>query len=256
MSVLVPQITPEHLLLAGLVAFVAGLVKGMVGFGMPLIMISLISSFLSPTLALAGLILPTLATNGLQALRQGRQAALATVVEFRLFMAVGLVALLIGAQMVPVLPQRLLLLVIAMPVLVFTVLQLAGWRPRIADGYRRRMEAGVGLLAGFIGGMSGVWGPPTVLLLTALDTPKQTQMRVQGVIYGLGAVALAAAHAVSGILTVQTATFSALLILPALAGMKVGLRFSDRFDQATFRKATLTVLCIVALNLLRRGIFG
>lgn len=256
MDLLFAQITPVDLLLAFMVAALAGVVKGMVGFAMPLIMISLLSSLVSPTVALAGLILPTLVTNGVQALRQGRAAAVATVMQFRVFMGVGLVALLAGAQMVAILPQNVLLLTIAVPILVFTALQLAGWQPRPAPGNRSRIEAAVGAVAGFVGGMSGVWGPPTVMLLTALDTPKAEHLRAQGVIYGLGALALAAAHVASGVLNWGTALFSAVLVVPAYLGMLVGLRWSDRFDQATFRRATLVVLAVVALNLLRRGLSG
>jgi uncharacterized membrane protein YfcA len=91
------------------------------------------------------------------------------------------------------------------------------------------------------------------MLLTALETPKAAQMRIQGVIYGLGAVALTVAHVGSGILTLRTAAFSALMIVPALVGMRLGFALSDRFDQATFRRATLAVLLIAALNLLRRA---
>ena len=69
-------------------------------------------------------------------------------------------------------------------------------------------------------------------------------MRVQGVIYGLGAVALTLAHLGSGILRAETIPFSASLILPALAGLWVGFRLQSRIDQATFRKATLLVLLI------------
>lgn len=238
------------------VALLAGVVKGMVGFAMPLILISLLSSFMSPALALAGLILPTLVTNGLQSLRQGPQAALVTVREFRLFMGVGLIALLIGAQMVGAVSQRALLLMIGVPVLCFTVIMLAGWQPRPAPNQRRRVEVVTGSVAGLIGGMSGVWGPPTVMLLTALDTPKEQHLRAQGVIYGLGALALAVAHVVSGILTWQTALFSALLVPPAFVGMRIGLALSDRFDQVAFRRATLVVLLVVALNLLRRAVTG
>lgn len=244
------------LALACMVALLAGVIKGMVGFAMPLIMISLLSSLVAPGVALAGLILPTLVTNGVQALRQGRAAAVTTVVEFRVFMAVGLVALLLGAQMVAVLPQRVLLLAIALPILLFTALMLAGWQPRPSARHRSAIEACVGAVAGFVGGMSGVWGPPTVMLLTALDTPKAAHLRAQGVIYGLGAVALAGAHMLSGVLTVHTAVFSAALVPPAYIGMRIGLRWCDRFDQATFRKITLSVLAIVALNLARRGFLG
>lgn len=247
------DITVLALLAASLAAFFAGVIKGMVGFAMPMVMISLLGSFLSPEMALAGLIMPTLATNGVQALREGPSAAGRAVRDFWVFLAVGGVALVVGAQMVTLLPARVLLMMIGGPILIFAALQLSGWRPRPSDRHRSATQAGVGAVAGFIGGMSGVWGPPTVMLLTALDTPKAAQMRIQGVIYGLGAVALAFAHVASGLLTLRTGLFSTLLVPAALLGMRVGMRFSDRFDQATFRRATLAVLIIAALNLLRRA---
>ena len=57
--------------IAFLIALGAGLVKGVVGFAMPTILISGLSSFMAPDLALACLIVPTVLTNAWQALRQG-----------------------------------------------------------------------------------------------------------------------------------------------------------------------------------------
>ena len=74
--------------------------------------------------------------------------------------------------------------------------------------------------------------------------------------YGLGAVALVAAHTLSGVLNAQTVKFSALMLVPALLGMWVGMRIHDRIDQTTFRRITLWVLLIAALNLLRRAFFA
>lgn len=237
------------------VAFVAGIVKGAVGFAMPMILISGLTLVLPPQVALAALILPTFVTNGWQSLRQGVRTALATVIKFRVFLLCGLVFLVFSAQLVPNLNQRILLAAIGGPVTVFAALQLAGWRPHLA-GRSNRAEIFVGGFAGFIGGLSGVWGPPTVAYLTAIDTPKQEQMRAQGVIYGLGAVALFGAHIQSGVLRAETVPLSLALIPPALVGMWIGFKVQDRFDQAAFRKATLAVLFIAGLNLLRRAILG
>ena len=92
--------------------------------------------------------------------------------------------------------------------------------------------------------------------LTALDTPKREQLRIQGVIYGLGAVALFGAHIASGVFTARTAPFSAMLLIPAGIGMFIGLKLHDRVDQTTFRKLTLAVLLIAGLNLIRRALMG
>ncbi|MEY1557532.1 TSUP family transporter [Yoonia sp. R2331] len=239
--------------LAAMVAFGAGVVKGTVGFAMPTIMISGLSSLMAPELALAALLLPTLVTNGWQALRQVPRAAWASIVKFRVFLIAGGVTMLFSAQLVPLLSMRALLLIIGVPIIIFALLQLAGWAPRLARQHTG-VEAGVGVFTGFIGGLSGVWGPPTVAYLTALDTPKVDQVRLQGAAFGLGAVLLVGGHVQSGILRLETAALSAMMLAPALLGMAVGLAIQDRIDQRAFRRATLLVLLIAGANLIRRAL--
>ena len=217
--------------------------------------VSLWTPFLSPEIALAALIGPTLITNGWQVMRQGLRAAWTSMVKFRVFLGSGLIVLMISAQFVRLLPQNALFLMIGVPVVVFALMQLRGWKPRLA-AQSFGIEAAVGSLTGFLGGISGVWGPPTVAYLTAMDTPKTEQMRVQGAVFGLGAFALVGAHLQSGVLRAETIPLSILMVIPALAGMFIGLKIQDRIDQAAFRKATLLVLLIAGLNLVRKGVVG
>jgi uncharacterized membrane protein YfcA len=114
----------------------------------------------------------------------------------------------------------------------------------------------IATVAGFIGGLSGVWGPPTVIYLTLLEVPKQDHIRAQGVIYGLGSVALFLAHFQTGVISKETLPLSVFALLPAVAGMWLGFRIQDRLDQKLFRKLTLIVLIVAGLNLIRRGMFG
>ena len=243
------------LVMAAGVATLAGIIKGMVGFGMPMVLISGLSSVLAPEVALAGLIFPTLFSNGYQAFRHGPRAVINSVKKFRVFLIAGGIAMVISAQFVLMVAPETLLLLIGIPVAFFAATQLFGLSIRIAKPSREG-EIAVGVVAGAIGGVSGVWGPPTVTYLTALGTPKAEQMRVQGVIYGLGAVVLVFAHIGSGVLRPDTAPLSFFLVLPAMIGMWIGTRISDHIDQAGFRRATLLVLLIAALNLIRRALFG
>jgi uncharacterized membrane protein YfcA len=255
MDILLQTISPSFLVLAFVVAFVAGAVKGIVGFAMPTVMISGLSTFLAPELALAALIIPTLLSNLWQALRQGIAAAVQTVKLFKIYVICCLGILVLSAQMVRVLPQAALFLVIGVPVAGFALLQLVGWRGRL-EGQSPLWEAAVGSFAGFMGGLSGVWGPPTVAYLTAIGTQKQDQIRAQGTIFGLGSLALLGAHLQSGVLRAETLPFSIAMVVPALVGMGVGLWVQDRIDQAAFRKATLAVLLVAGINLVRRGVMG
>lgn len=255
MDTLFSFLTFDQLAFAFGIALVAGFIKGVVGFAMPLVLISGLTIFLPPELALAGLILPTVATNLFQALRQGLQAAWSSIKLFKVFLIAGGVMLVLSAQLVRFLPSQTMLLVIGIPVTLFALWQITG-RSFSLRQRSDKVEIGVGAFAGAVGGVSGVWGPPTVAYLTALGTPKHDQMRIQGVIYGLGAVMLLFAHLGSGVLRSETIPFSISMILPALIGMWLGSRIMDKIDQASFRKATLVILLVAGANLVRRGVFG
>lgn len=251
---LIGSLGTSGVLLMFLIGLFAGLVKGAVGFAMPTILISGLSSFLPVDIALGVLMLPTLATNLAQALRQGLDAAWQTIRRFRVFLIVGFVCLVTSAQLVPVLAPRVLFLAIGIPVTIFAALQLFRWRLRVRPEKRRRAEVAMAAIAGSIGGVSGVWGPPTVLYLTAIDAPKRDSVRAQGVIYGLGALALMSAHLMTGVVSSTTLPASALMLIPAGIGMWFGFRVQDRLDQERFRQLTLFVLVIAGLNLVRRGL--
>jgi uncharacterized membrane protein YfcA len=237
-----------------LCAVFAGVVKGAVGFAMPLILMSGLSAVLPVPVALAGLMVPSLVMNLWQALRGGVGALRLTAREHWRLVVLVLVFIALSGQLVLALPERVLALMIGVPITVYAASQLVGWRLRIAPAYRRRAEFGTGVLAGFFGGFSGIWGPPIAAYLTALDTPKAEQVRAQGMLYGMAGCALVLTHLRTGVANAETLTFSTILLLPAMAGMALGLWLQDRMDQARFRKATLVFLLLAGLNLVRRGL--
>ncbi|MEM9474474.1 MAG: sulfite exporter TauE/SafE family protein [Pseudomonadota bacterium] len=251
-----PEFALEIWLFSILFAILAGFIKGLVGFAMPMVLISGLATVMPPDIALAALILPTLATNLWQALRTGLGDAIDAVRDHWRYLLIVWVFIAMSAQLIYVLPQPVLFLILGLPVTLFSLAMLMGWQLRFPPEARRRVEFIVASIAGFIGGLSGVWGPPTVAYMTALEVPKFQSVRVQGTVYGSGAIVLALAHLNSGVLTLGTAQVSALLLPPALIGLWVGFQVQDRLDQAAFRKATLIVLIVAGLNLVRRAIFG
>lgn len=237
------------------VGLLAGFIKGVVGFALPVIIVSGLGTFLTPELALAGVILPALFTNIWQGLRQGFREAWDSLWKFRILVAVGLVVIVLSAQLVPVLPQNALYIALGVPIVLFAATSLAGWVPRLKKR-RTLAEVLTGIVGGVFGGLSGMFGPPLILFLTAIDTPKTEQVRVTGVVFIAGSFVYVFAHLLSGILTPSTAMFSALLTIPAIVGLALGFLLQDRIDQATFRRVTLLILLIAGMNLIRRGVMG
>jgi uncharacterized membrane protein YfcA len=242
------------LIAATAVTLVASFVKGAVGFAMPMIMISGLASFMPAEQALATLIIPTLLANLWQGLRGGWAQVLSVLREFGLYLVVVSVVIALAAQLVTSLPPGGMYLVLGVPIIVFSALQLLGWAPHVPPARRWLADIGIGGLAGLSGGLAGVWGPPTVLYLTAINAEKVRAIAMQGVVYGAGSVVLLLSHLRSGLLNSDTIPLSLAMVLPMVLGVWIGQAVQDRLDQRRFRRAMLVVLVIVALNLIRRGL--
>ena len=110
------------------------------------------------------------------------------------------------------------------------------------------------LVAGVGGGLSGVWGPPTVVYLSKDSLKKEAQVCAQGVIYGLCSIFLFLGHVQSGIATAPVLALGLCAIIPAFFGQWIGFKIQDSINQVLFSKITLCILLVAALNLIRRGL--
>jgi hypothetical protein len=189
------------------VTLVAGFVKGAVGFAMPLVMISGLSLFIDPLIAIAGIILPIVhvefpAGDPLRLARDaGRRPRILALHPDRLPRHRDRGAIRDKRADADLLPDP----------------RRTGGDP-VADPASRRAVShspegdaiwrnGPSGWSRVLGGLTGTWGPPTVLYLIALETPKAKQILVQGVVYGLGSVSLLVGHVQSGVLNMTTCRF-------------------------------------------------
>ncbi|MDE3028264.1 MAG: sulfite exporter TauE/SafE family protein, partial [Paracoccaceae bacterium] len=91
------------------ITLMASFVKGAIGFGMPLIMISGLASILPTEQALAALIVPTVVANLFQAFRQGIAPAVASVRDWWRLLVTTCVFIAISSQLILSVPQAVLL---------------------------------------------------------------------------------------------------------------------------------------------------
>lgn len=254
MDMFMAGLDPRVFVAALAITLFAGVVKGAVGFAMPMILVSGFAIFLPKELALAGLILPTLVTNISQAFRQGIGPAKATVVTYRRFLLATLVCIGISAPFAEDIPKTVYLLLLGVPITAFAGLQLMGRSLAIKLQHRNRAEWSLGVISGLYGGISGIWGPPLLVFLLSTGAEKVPSVRAQGVVFLISAVTLLAAHLATGLVNPQTLGFSAALCVPALIGMMLGYAVQDRLDQQRFRRWTQGLLVVTGLNMIRQAL--
>jgi len=244
---------PATLALIAVVMIAAGFVKGVVGLGLPLVSLGLMSIFLPIREVLGIIILPLMLTNIWQVVHV--RGTLAPLRRFWPMLVTMLVGLAIGAQLVVVLDVSYLYLIVGGMVTVFTALGFL--HPTMRLPPRAEVPGGVaiGALAGFCGGMGGIWGPPISMYLLALDLKKDDFIGTVGLVWFVGALPLGLFYALNGIIGSHNVLYSAAACIPAVAGLLIGQLIRQRIPQESFRKVLMATLFLIGLNLIRRAIF-
>jgi uncharacterized membrane protein YfcA len=247
---------PDETLAAALIVAVAmlcgGAVKGVVGLGLPIVAISIMSTFLSVPTALALVIGPTLLSNLWQLLRA--RYALQGLRRFWPVLVTLAVGLWASASLVVRVSPAALYGILGTIVVVFSLSAFMNPHLRVPAGAEKWLGAVAGLAGGLIGGVSTVYGPPVTMYLVALHLPKEIFIGAVGLIWFVAALPLTAAYVFYGVLTAELAPWSALACAPALGGFLVGQWIRDRIDQESFRKVLLGFLVLLGLNLIRRAV--
>jgi uncharacterized membrane protein YfcA len=241
------------LLLILLVFLIAGLVKGVAGFGLPTVSIALLALVRPLPEAMALMLVPSLATNLWQAFAGGQLRAVAP----RIGVFLGCAALACFAAAGQIARADAVLLSGALGVILVASSALALAAPRLpapSSVAERWMGPPMGVVSGAIAGLTGSFLVPAAPWLQAIRLPRE--QFVQG--FGLGVVlvngALAAALAGGGLLPWDLGLASLAGLAPAFAGMAAGRRLRNRLDEAVFRRVVQVALGLLGAWLAVRGL--
>ncbi|MEM9060117.1 MAG: sulfite exporter TauE/SafE family protein [Pseudomonadota bacterium] len=244
---------PDVLLIAFAVFLLAGLIKGLIGIGLPTASVGMMSQVIDPRVAIALMVFPSLISNAWQVWRMGD--LFGAIGRYRVFLGtLCSLILLLSIFVTGVVPTETLMLVLGLVICLFSIMSLTFRPPHIPARHDRLGQVLSGTAAGTLGGLTGIWAPPMVTYLVGRATPKDEFVRATGVMILIGTIPMIAGFWVNGMLTGSLALVSVAMTIPALAGFQVGEVVRRRLDADRFRNAVLIIFGIMGLNLLRRAL--
>jgi len=228
-----------------------GFVKGAIGVGLPVVAIAVMSGFLPVPTILALVVVPIVMTNLWQAVSAGNPSKplrrfwpMIICLLASVWFSSGLVAGLDNRVLYGLLGSILILVVV-------TDRFKGGWMmPASAERWAGPLA---GCFAGFLGGISTIWGPPMMIYFMMLRLSKDMYVQTVGLVWFMASIPLLLAYFRHGILTVETTTISSISCVPAFIGLFAGQKIRHRINQSTFRRVLLGFLLFSGLNLLRRA---
>ena len=228
-----------------------GIVKGIVGIGLPLVLVPLTTQFLDLPAAIALLTIPMIATNIGQATEGGD--TLAAIRRLMPVLATLVPGIWIGVQMLIGIDRRALNGILGVAFVILAALLLSMPRLRLSRAADRWSGPLAGLLAGLLGGMSAMFGPPMILWMVGRGTEPDVFVKSMAIIAFTGSVSLLLALGGAGSMSLPDLLVSAVAIIPIQLGMPVGRWLRRRIDPSAFRVGVLVLLALGGLDLLRRS---
>lgn len=245
----------ENILLVIPIFLIAGLVKGVAGFGLPTISIALLALFRPVPEAIALMLVPSLATNLWQAFAGGTLRQVAP--RIGVFLGCSAIAAFLAAGQLGRADALLLSGLLGVCLMASSAVALAAPNlPAPAAATEALLAPPIGLVSGAIAGFTGSYLVPAAPWLQAIRLPRE--QFVQG--FGLGVVlvngALAAGLTGGGMLPAELGLASCLGLVPAFAGMEAGRRLRLRLNEVAFRRVVQAALGVLGLWLLARAVLA
>jgi hypothetical protein len=231
-----------------------GVVKGVIGMGLPTWSIGMLTAVIGLHPAMAMMLAPTIVTNIWQALVGGHFRAV--VVRAWPFLLAATGTILIGATALTRIHVAWLSALLGFLLAAYGLFGLL--RPSLS--LAKRSETWVGVVAGGIngvfGGMTGAFAVPGVPYLQALGLQRDQLIQAMGILFTLSTIALAVGLGGQKLLTYDLGFASVLAVMPALVGMALGQTLRRRIPEAVFRKVFLSALIVLGGYIVLRASVG
>ena len=231
---------PQLIIMVAATFCLAGVVKGMVGLGLPTVSIGLLTLIVDLPTAMALLLVPSLTTNIWQALVGKNFFYL--LHRLGIFFLTAVVMVHVGVQLFTIVETALLLRSLGALLLFYALSGLIGKLPELTLRQQTIFGPACGAINGLLTGLTGTLFVPGVMFLQAIGLPRDILIQAMGMLFALLTASLGLALYQHNLLSPTVGVLSAVALVPALIGMWFGQRLRNHMSQDLFRCLFLIAL--------------
>ena len=232
----------------------AGFLKGIIGVGMPVVALPLLSLFIDIKSATMLLSMPLVFSNLPQALEGGKTGRrLTQLMPVFLGMIPGL---FLGVRVLLALDANVAKIVAGLMLIGVSGITLLA--PKLLIQSRLVLPAGItfGFFGGILGGIAAMSGPLVFIYMLAKGLRGKAFTKEASLFLVISSGLLAILLTASSQFSWTDVSVSAAATLPVALGMYVGRPLRDKIAPETFKKLVLIAVIAAGVDLLRRGFVG
>jgi len=239
--------------LTGLIAFVlAGFVKGVIGFGFPIIALVVLTLTIGLFDALVILIVPTITTNFWQAVAGPHLRAV--MKRMGLYFAFAAAGILYTSRYLTVVNVDWLIGLLGSVLFFFALSRLFDLKITVPREKEPVLSVVFGLLNGALTGMTGSFMVPSVLYMQALGFPKDMLVQAMGAFFGISTLMMTISLSKNDLIGSENFKLSVMALVPAFVGILAGRWTRDQIDEEQFQKVFLFAVLFLGAYLVWRAL--
>lgn len=238
--------------LVATVFVLAGVVKGVVGLGLPTVAMALLALLMPPAHAAALLIVPSLITNVWQIRPWSTLGPM--LVRLAPMQAGVCLGTLGGAWMWGAPAGAWATISLGIALIAYAVWGLAGARMSVAASSEVWLGPLAGFLTGLVSAATGVFVIPAVPYLQALGLQRDELIQAMGISFTVSTLALATGLYFNAGYSGAEFGASLLMLVPALGGMYAGQALRRKLSPSLFRLCFLASLAALGAYMIVRAL--
>ena len=230
---------------------VAGVVKGALGMGLPMISMTIMGTALGLWEAIPTLMIPSFLANLWQFSRPNPIWPL--VKRFGAMNLAACLGIWISTAFLFCIDAFVVNTIFGVVVIVYAGVNLTRVEWTIPREKEKQWGVPVGFFAGLLTGVSGLLLLPLVIYLQTLKLDKDTFVQAAGLSMFIATVIWAAALYGEGAMTIRAWTLSAIAVPPVVFGLAVGIWLRGKIREDVFRSVVYIFLILLSANVVRKG---
>ena len=223
--------------------FVAGIVKGVIGLGLPSISLAFLTIVINLPTSMALLLMPSLVTNIWQAVRGGN--FLKILKRLWLLFLTSTMTVWIGTTALTIVDLTLLSALLGGLLMSYAVVSLSGLRFNLKTRNEWWVGSLTGSLNGILTGMTGSFVVPGVFYLQSIGLHRDALIQSMGILFTTSTLALFVSLQSNEFLTSKLVVWSSISLVPSIIGVLIGQQIRQWLSEKTFRNVFFFSLLVI-----------
>jgi uncharacterized membrane protein YfcA len=237
--------------IAAVAFMIAGFVKGVVGFGFPIIALIILTLSIGLLDALALVVIPTLTTNLWQAF-SGEYLQTILKRMWRYFLA-AVVFIWISSDYLNVVDTDWLTMLLGTVLFFFALSRLFNFHFTVPLRYEFVLAIPLGAINGTLTGLTGSFMVPSVLYMQAIGLRGDMLVQAMGIFFSISVFTLAVSLERNDLISVEQAQLSLLALIPSIIGLLIGSWARRQIGEDRFQQIFLMAVLVLGAYIVFRS---